>query len=280
MNVDRRYYIPPHTGTSAINLHPGYQKLDGGEALSYVRYRHTDSDIYRTGRQQLFLEALKSRLRTGLSTLRRAEAGRRPQAQHRGRARPAAAAVTPRASSSRTSASLYHLPGRPPLPQRDPDQRSSTYFTTAGGADVLQAVAAARSRSAVHSFLHPNVRDAKAVSDQFGGRHKTRRRRRSSTSCRSRGSRCSSSTRATTPGEAANTTYLLDEPATRRRRCRGRASANAPKVQRDTTVYYDPVQPNAQQAAQQLRPLFGSHTRVAQMTTADRRRSRSRRAIR
>src|SRR5213075_2992218 len=67
MNVDRRYYIPPHSGTSAINLHPGYQKLDGAQALSYVRYRHTDSDIYRTGRQQLFLDALKSRVKTGLS---------------------------------------------------------------------------------------------------------------------------------------------------------------------------------------------------------------------
>src|SRR5215475_8420418 len=67
MNVDRRYYIARGTGTSAINLYPGYQKLDGGEALSYVRYRHTDSDIYRTGRQQLFIEALKSRLRTALS---------------------------------------------------------------------------------------------------------------------------------------------------------------------------------------------------------------------
>src|SRR5581483_2022651 len=52
---------------SAINLKPGYQKLDGGQALSYVRFRHTDSDIYRTGRQQLFIEALKSRLRNALS---------------------------------------------------------------------------------------------------------------------------------------------------------------------------------------------------------------------
>ena len=60
--VDRRYYIPPNTGTSAINLEPGYQKLDGGEALSFVRYRHTDSDLYRNARQQLFLDSLKDRL--------------------------------------------------------------------------------------------------------------------------------------------------------------------------------------------------------------------------
>ena len=43
------------SGVSTSNLHPGYQKLDGGEALSYVRYRHTDSDIYRAARQQDFL---------------------------------------------------------------------------------------------------------------------------------------------------------------------------------------------------------------------------------
>ncbi|MFL5943217.1 MAG: LCP family protein, partial [Gaiellaceae bacterium] len=67
MNVDRRYFIPPHSGTSAINLLPGYQKLDGGQALSFVRFRHFDNDIYRTGRQQQFIEALKGRLRTSLS---------------------------------------------------------------------------------------------------------------------------------------------------------------------------------------------------------------------
>ena len=38
-------------------------------------------------------------------------------------------------------------------------------------------------------------------------------------------------------------------------------------MQRCTTVYYDPVQPNAQQAAQQLRPLFGSCSHVQQMST-------------
>ena len=66
MNVDHRYYIPPNTGVSTIDLHPGYQKLDGGQALEYVRFRHTDSDIYRLARQQLFLDALKSRLARNL----------------------------------------------------------------------------------------------------------------------------------------------------------------------------------------------------------------------
>ncbi len=44
--------------------------------------------------------------------------------------------------------------------------------------------------------------------------------------------------------------------------------ADVPRMQHGTTVYYDPVQPNAKEAAQELRPLFGSHSQVAQMTTA------------
>src|ERR1700742_3008089 len=31
VDVDRRYYIPPNTGTSAIDLQPGYQRLVGSE---------------------------------------------------------------------------------------------------------------------------------------------------------------------------------------------------------------------------------------------------------
>ena len=59
MDVDRRYYNP-HGGVYAtINLWPGYQKLVGWQALDYVRYRHTDSDLFRLARQQLFVKAVK-----------------------------------------------------------------------------------------------------------------------------------------------------------------------------------------------------------------------------
>ena len=71
MNVDHRY-INTQGGTcsscyATIDLHPGYQKLDGQEALDFVRSRHTDNDIYRNARQQLFLESLKDRLASGFS---------------------------------------------------------------------------------------------------------------------------------------------------------------------------------------------------------------------
>jgi LCP family protein required for cell wall assembly len=62
IDVDHRYYNPHGTGYAAIDLEPGYQKLDGQQALDFVRFRHTDSDLYRVARQQMFVQALKERI--------------------------------------------------------------------------------------------------------------------------------------------------------------------------------------------------------------------------
>ena len=69
VDVDHRYFNN-HTGPggySAINLWPGYQRLNGYNALAYVRYRHFDSDLFRVARQQLFLKALKAQITSSLS---------------------------------------------------------------------------------------------------------------------------------------------------------------------------------------------------------------------
>ena len=55
VDVDRDYNNPEGTGFAAIDIKPGYQRLVGSDALAYVRYRHTDSDIFRNARQQEFL---------------------------------------------------------------------------------------------------------------------------------------------------------------------------------------------------------------------------------
>ncbi len=55
VDVDRKYYNPEGTGFAAIDIESGYQRLVGSDALAYVRYRHTDSDIFRNARQQDFL---------------------------------------------------------------------------------------------------------------------------------------------------------------------------------------------------------------------------------
>jgi LCP family protein required for cell wall assembly len=65
IDVDRRYFNDNSQGGdryAAIDLKPGYQTLNGEKALDFVRYRHTDSDIYRLARQQLFVKAVKQRL--------------------------------------------------------------------------------------------------------------------------------------------------------------------------------------------------------------------------
>ncbi len=72
VDVDRRYY---HTNDglssssanyySQINLQAGYQRLSGGQALTYVRNRHNDSDFMRNARQQAFLREFKRRLDVG-----------------------------------------------------------------------------------------------------------------------------------------------------------------------------------------------------------------------
>jgi LCP family protein required for cell wall assembly len=65
VNVDQYYYNPKaqaqYTGFSAIDVQPGYQLLDGANALAFSRYRHTDDDFHRQARQQTFLRAFEGR---------------------------------------------------------------------------------------------------------------------------------------------------------------------------------------------------------------------------
>src|SRR4051794_8277645 len=66
-DVDRRYYhsnagLAPDEQYSEINVQPGYQKLCGKKALQYVRYRHTDTDIVRSARQQSFISDARQQI--------------------------------------------------------------------------------------------------------------------------------------------------------------------------------------------------------------------------
>src|SRR6266487_4559435 len=261
MNVDRRYYIAPHSGTSAINLQPGYQKLDGAQALSYVRYRHTDTDIYRTGRQQLFLDALKSRLKTGLSIF---DAPKQiGDLKHNVEvAKGGGHSLTPAELESYLGL-LYGLPAghlfRNAIPVND--------FRNAviGGADVLQTDPG-NIAAAVQSFLHPDVREVQAVNNQFGGKPKTPKKKAKKHKLSKSQISVLVLNAGRVAGQAENTTYRLTTHGYTTRTLPAGDQANAPRVASTTTVYYDPVQANAQQAAQQLRPLFGSHARVKQMT--------------
>ncbi len=65
IDVDHRYFNDHSgpTGYATIDLQPGYQQLSGRQTLDYVRFRHTDSDLYRVARQQQFVKAFKNQIK-------------------------------------------------------------------------------------------------------------------------------------------------------------------------------------------------------------------------
>ncbi|MBB5335231.1 LCP family protein [Pectinatus brassicae] len=65
INVEKRmYYNDPwdDNGGLHINLQPGMQHMDGKTAVTYVRYRDTEGDIGRIGRQQKFMKAVMDKV--------------------------------------------------------------------------------------------------------------------------------------------------------------------------------------------------------------------------
>jgi LCP family protein required for cell wall assembly len=66
VDIDRRYFNHNdgsiETNYANIDLQPGYQHLTGKKALDFVRFRHTDSDLYRLARQQSFVSAMRQQV--------------------------------------------------------------------------------------------------------------------------------------------------------------------------------------------------------------------------
>ena len=70
LDIDRRYYNK-NVGTIAtdyanIDLQPGYQLLTGKQALDFVRFRHTDTDLVRLARQQEFVTSMRQQIARSL----------------------------------------------------------------------------------------------------------------------------------------------------------------------------------------------------------------------
>lgn len=257
MNVDRRYYNPPNSGYAQINLHPGYQKLDGEQALDYVRFRHTDSDIYRLARQQLFLDALKSRLARNLSIqsipqIIGAIKGSVEIARGGGGA--------PGMADIQSYAGLaYNLPaGHLFRNSLDP-----SLLQNAGPQGAELTTAQSNIDDLVAKFLHPDVTLPKRAADQALGitpkapkTHKLTPAQISTLVLNA----------GNVAGRAANTTYLLTKLGYATRQLPPTTLANAPGQTFETNIYYDPVQPDAKQAATQLKSLFGAHVNVGAFT--------------
>jgi LCP family protein required for cell wall assembly len=62
INVEKRMKYDDNAGGLHIDLKPGLQKLDGNQAMGFVRFRHDDNDFARQQRQKQFLIAFKNAL--------------------------------------------------------------------------------------------------------------------------------------------------------------------------------------------------------------------------
>ncbi len=60
--VDRKMDYDDNWGHLHIHLNPGIQHLNGEQAMDFVRFRHADSDLVRTQRQQALLAQLKGKV--------------------------------------------------------------------------------------------------------------------------------------------------------------------------------------------------------------------------
>jgi LCP family protein required for cell wall assembly len=242
VDVDHRYLCDPSTcpGVSKINLFPGYQRLNATNALSYVRYRHFDSDLYRNARQQLFLKALKQQISSqlGLSTLFSiVDAVEKNVVVGRG----GKAALDPQTLKDY----LYFAHG---LPSGHVFQSKIEGLTGANELSATpQAVAAA-----VRDFVQPDVSSPEKARDVTLGIKRRSRAPRprdvSTTVLNGNG----------VAGSAASASYALAQrgyqivlPPTGK-------PQNAPNFQYfRTTVYFDPAQKRAKAAATKLADLFG-----------------------
>jgi LCP family protein required for cell wall assembly len=242
LDIDRRYYHV-NNGTASqnyanINIQPGYQLLDGENALDFVRYRHTDDDYHRIARQQEFVRALKQQFAHNFS-------------------------ITELPSIVHTLTKNVEVGGNP----SDKTVLSWLLFalTLPGGhffqdriqgvtGDSMTSTDPANIQAALYSFTHPDVGSSKvANAAALGVKVKPKRAPAPPVSKTSvlvlNGNGVA--------GSAANGAYLLRQRGYLTVLPPGNAEPNAPtQGYFHTMIYYDKRQSGSQAAASSLSRLF------------------------
>ena len=227
MDVDRRYYNK-NTGSyydnyANINLQPGYQRLTGQQALDFVRFRHTDSDLYRLARQQEFVRAFKDQVAHNFSftvscrasstrsrtTSRSARAATRCRATRSSRMRSSPSRCRPVISSSRRSRTCNVASAAPH--RRATSRRPSTSSRTPTSASSKAANAAALGRKLKQKSPPPSSVTVTVLNGSG------------------------------VQGAAANTSYLLAQRGYVTQTPPNGVSANGP-ARFHSVIYYDPAQ--------------------------------------
>jgi len=244
IDVDRRYFNDRGGpgGYATINLHPGYQRLGGYQALDFVRYRHTDSDLYRLARQQLFVRSFKAQVAAEFSATslprlvstitRNVEVGRGGEDELDGR------------TVLRYAVFAYSLPPGHFFQSRIEGLEGYAELTTAP-----ENVA-----KAVQEFVQPDVESPeKATQVALGEKPKAAKapvpRDTTITVLNGNG----------VTGAASNASYLLAQRGYSMLVPPNGKSADAPNWDYfKTQIHYDPAQAGSEPAAKKVAALFGT----------------------
>jgi LCP family protein required for cell wall assembly len=243
IDIDRRYFNDqggPY-GYATINLRPGYQKLTGLKALDFVRFRHTDSDLFRNARQQLFVRAFKNQVEASFSATRLPRAIRvvtkNVEVGQGGGKDVSAKTVLSYALLA------YSLPPGHVFQSRIDGLEGYSDLTTAP--ENIQR--------AVREFTNPDVESPqKATAVALGEKPKKKNLPPSATTVTVLNGNGVS-------GSASTANYLLGQRGYKMLLPPNGVPANAPTFDYfRTAVYFDPRKPAAQPAAKRLAALFGS----------------------
>jgi LCP family protein required for cell wall assembly len=241
MDVDRRYYNR-NTGSASnnfanIDLQPGYQKLDGQQALDFVRYRHTDSDLYRVARQQEFVRAFRVQVGSNFSpfsvpslvnaitrNIEVAEGGRKLQGKQ----------------VYNYALFAYGLPSGHVFQDRI-DNVVCGLGCQASTSDIQKAV---------QQFTNPDVESSKAANAAaLGNKIKTKAPPPSSVTVTVLNG-------SGVAGAAADTSYVLGQRGYRTLIPPNNLKADAPSHVFHSKIYYDPAQKRSKAAAVALQNLM------------------------
>ncbi len=253
VDVDRRYFNDRGgpNGFATINLFPGYQRLGGYQSLDYVRFRHTDSDLYRVARQQLFVRALKDQVRSEFSAIKLPKLVRTVTSN----VEVGVGGGDELDVSTLLSYALFAY-GLPP----------GRFFQSKidgleGYAELTTATE--NIQRAVQEFSHPDVESPqKATAVALGETRKAKAKKKvplpaetSITVLNGNG----------ITGSASTASYLLSQRGYRMVYPPDGRPANAPSWDFfETQVAYDAEQPGGRQAATKLATLFGTEDVIAQ----------------
>ena len=246
IDVDRRYFnnnagLGQGYTFATIDLRPGYQRLNGSQALDFVRYRHTDNDLYRNARQQLFVKSVKEQIRSSFAVYslpriigaitNNVEVGVGGKGELSGN------------TVLRYALFAYYLP---------PGHFFQERIQNLTGLNELYA-SPESINDAVRDFQSPDVEaPEKAAAVNFGRKLKSKRGPRpatvSVTVLNGNG----------VEGSANNANYLLSQRGYRMFTPPNNLPANAPSKYFRTQIYYHPTKPRAAAAARGLANLFGA----------------------